>query len=107
MTQKTSTNTTSLQMKTTNTAIIFSLISSLYSAHRHAAAIGQQKNMVQRLERQVTNTSNSRHEQGSPEGALQCCNLYTQFQLHEKIKPTQKMLAGGVGREGQLLIGNT
>lgn len=49
-------------------------------------------------------TSNTRHEQGSPEGVLQPSTLYTQFQLHEKIKPTQKLLGGGVGREGQLLM---
>lgn len=49
-------------------------------------------------------TNNSRHEQGSPGGALQPWNLYAQFQLHEKIKPTQKLWGGKVGREAQLLM---
>lgn len=47
---------------------------------------------------------NSRHEQGSPGGVLQPWNLYAQFQLHEKIKPTQKLWGGKMGREVQLLM---
>lgn len=46
----------------------------------------------------------SRHKQGNPKGVLQPWNLYAQFQLHEKIKPTQKLWRGEVGREGQLLM---
>lgn len=106
MTKKASTNTTVFKQKPlSNTAVINIFSHSLQcsvswncnlTAEGHGTEIGEAG--YQHI------TSNSRHEQGSLEGVLQPWNSYAQFQLHEKIKPTQKLWGGKVGREGQLLM---